>query len=145
MRLYLEPSILVKMFKNEQDSDKIIELLDLFDRKAEWSGFTLKWSLLEVARALKKDGKPEELISLDLDELGRHDIFFASVSDKMLEDAKNIITSYDVYASDALHVATFRFLDKSEKLEGFLCDDKHFNRLGNLIPVLKLNEIRLPP
>jgi len=96
-----------------------------------------------VARALRKDGKPEELISLNLDELRRHNIFFASVSDEMLEEAKVIVTSYDVYASDALHVATFRFLEKRDNLDGFLCDDRHHSRLKNMIPVLKLNEIGL--
>jgi len=79
LRFYLEPSVLVKAFKLEENSDKIIDVINLFDRKEGWHGFTSKWSLLEVARALRKDGKPEELISLNLDELRRHEIVFASV------------------------------------------------------------------
>jgi len=145
LRLYLEPSVLVKVFKLEENSDKMIDLINLFDKREGWCGFTSKWALLEVARALRKDGKPEKLISLNLDELRRHGIVFASVLDEMLEEAKAIVTSYDVYASDALHVATFKFLEKGEKLNGFLCDDRHYNRLRKMIPVLKLNEIRLPP
>jgi len=144
LRLYLEPSVLVKVFKVEDNSDKMIDLLSLFYRKEGWSGFTSKWSLLEVARALRKDGKPEELIFLNLDELRRHGIDFASVSDEILEEAKAIVASHDIYASDALHVATFRFLERGEKLVGFLCDDRHYDRLKRTVPVLKLNEIQLP-
>jgi len=144
LRLYLEPSVLVKAFKVEENSDKMIDLIDLFNRKMGWRGFTSKWSLLEIARALRKDGKPEELISLNLDELRRHRIVFTGVSDEILEEAKNIVASYDVYASDAIHVATFRFLERKERLNGFLCNDRHYNRLGNMLPVLKLYEIQFP-
>ena len=144
MRFYLEPSVLVKAFKLEENSDKIIDIINLFERKEGWYGFTSKWSLLEVARALRKDGKPEELISLNLDELRRHEIVFASVSDEMLEESKDIVTPYDVYASDALHVATFRFLERKERLDGFLCDDRHYHQLRKTVSVLKLNEIQLP-
>lgn len=61
-----------------------------------------------------------------------------------MEEAKAVITSYDVYASDALHVATFRFLERKKRLDGFLCDDRHYDQLRKIVPVLKLNEIRLP-
>jgi len=145
LKFYFEPSVLVKVFKLEENSDKMIDLINLFDRKEGWCGFTSKRSLLEVARALKKDGKPEALISLNLDEMKRHNIVFISVTDGMLEEAKAIVASYDVYASDALHISTFRFLERREGLDGFLCDDKHYDRLGKMAPVLKLDEMRLPP
>jgi len=50
-----------------------------------------------------------------------------------------------LYASDALHVSTFRFLERKERIDGFLCDDKHYSRLREMVPVLKLDEVRLPP
>jgi len=44
LRLYLEANVLVKVFKLEEDSDKIIELVSLFDRKEGWYGLTSKWA-----------------------------------------------------------------------------------------------------
>lgn len=48
MRLYLEPSVLVKVFKLEESSDKMLGLVGLLDRKEGWYGFTSKWSTLEL-------------------------------------------------------------------------------------------------
>ena len=143
MRLYLEPSVLVKIFKVEENSDKMINLIDLINEREEWAGYTSKWTLLEVARALRKDGKPKEVILLDLDELRRHKITFVSISDEILERAGAITASRDMYASDALHIATFESLER-EKLEGFLSDDKHYRRLREIVPVLRLRELALP-
>jgi len=69
LRLYLEPSVLVKLFKKERDSAKMIDLIGTIDSQGEWFACTSTWSTLEIARALRKDGKPKELIELDLREL----------------------------------------------------------------------------
>lgn len=61
--------MLVKLFKKEPDSTRMVDLLGAIDERRDWYGCTSRWSLLEVARALKKDGKPRELIELDLKEL----------------------------------------------------------------------------
>src|SRR5271157_3055988 len=106
MRLYLEPSILVKLFKNERDSDKVIEIVSMMDRDDTWSACTSSWSFLEVARALKKDGKPKELIELDLREMRSHRIEYKPVSPEILAEAERIIIKHNIYASDSLHAAT---------------------------------------
>jgi hypothetical protein len=74
LRLYLEPSVLVKLFKRAPDSGKMIDIVGAIDERRDWFACTSRWSLLEVARALKKDGKPKELIELNLKELRRHRI-----------------------------------------------------------------------
>ena len=141
MRLYLEPSILVKLFKREQDSAKMLEIIGAVDTEAEWFACTSALSTLEVARALKKDGKPKELIELDLKELRRHKISFVDVSRLILKKSENLIASRNIYASDAIHAATFDSISRKKPLDGMLSDDRHFERLRGLIKILRLQEM----
>ena len=100
-----------------------------------------RWSLLEVARALRKDGKPKELIELDLRELMRHKISLIEVTRKILSDSEIVVASHDIYASDALHVATYSHVARVKRLDAMLTDDKHFKRLGEIVKVLTLDEM----
>lgn len=144
MRLYLDSSILVKLFKMENDSDKAVEVVALLDKEKSWRGYTSSWSRLEIARALKKDGKPKELILLNLRELKRHRISFVKVSDNLLKEAEDLIATHNLYASDALHVVAFKTLETPAKLDGFLCDDAHFQRLQTLLRTISLSQITIP-
>ncbi|MFQ6135361.1 MAG: type II toxin-antitoxin system VapC family toxin [Nitrososphaerales archaeon] len=141
MRLYLEPSILVKMFKREEGSDKVTEVISSIDSRPEWVGHTSRWSFLEVARALRKDGKPKEMIELNLKELRSHRIRVDELTRRILSDAESLISSYDIYASDALHVATFRALERKGQLYHFLSDDRHYERLRNILPVIRVKDV----
>ena len=141
MRLYLEPSLLVKLFKKEPDSNRMIELQGTIDERRDWFACTSRWSLLEVARALRKDGKPKELIELDLRELVRHKISLIEVTRKILSDSEIVIASHDIYASDALHVATYSHVAKMKRLDAMLSNDTHFKRLGTIVNVLTLSEV----
>ena len=141
MRLYLEPSLLVKLFKKEPDSNRMIELQGTIDERRDWFACTSRWSLLEVARALRKDGKPKELIELDLRELMRHKISLIEVTRKILSDSEIVVASHDIYASDALHVATYSHVARVKRLDAMLTDDKHFKRLGEIVKVLTLDEM----
>jgi hypothetical protein len=53
----LEPSALVKLFKAETGSNQMIRLANILDRNPKWYGTSSRWSLLVVARALRKDHK----------------------------------------------------------------------------------------
>jgi len=147
MRLYLEPSVLVKLFKKEPDSARMVDLLGAIDERRDWFACTSRWSLLEVARALKKDGKPRELIELNLKELKRHRVSLIEVTRKILSDSEIVIASHDIYASDALHLATYSHVARLKRLDGMLSDDRHFQRLGTIVSVLTLREVSssLPP
>jgi predicted nucleic acid-binding protein len=141
LRLYLEPSVLVKLFKNERDSAKMTEVIGTIDSRREWFGCTSSWSALEVARALRKDDKPKELIELDLRELRRHRIIFVDVTRDILKQSEKIVASRNIYASDALHAATYVHVARKRSLDGMLSDDRHFQRLGSLMPILTLDDI----
>ncbi len=143
MRLYLEPSVLVKLFKKELDSEKMISVIGAIDERRDWFGCTSRWSLLEVARALKKDGKPKELIELNLKELRRHKILLMDVTRTILSDAERIVTLHNLYASDALHMATYSSTTSDKRLNAILTDDQHIRRLNGLIDVLNLSEISI--
>ena len=141
MRLYLEPSVLVKLFKKEPDSARMIDLVGAIDERREWFACTSRWSLLEVARALKKDGKPRELIELNLKELKRHRISFIEATRKILSNSEILIATHGIYASDALHVATYSSVARRKRLDAMLSDDRHFRRLGQIVNVLTLSEV----
>ena len=141
MRLYLEPTVLVKLFKREPDSGKMIDLVAAIDSGRDWFGCTSRWSLLEVARALKKDGKPKELIELNLKELRRHKIYFIDVTRSILSDCQDLLASHGIYDSDALHAATFASTTRTKQLDAMLSDDVHFKRLGGIVKVLTLNQV----
>lgn len=145
MRLYLEPSVLVKLFKREHDSEKLINIIGSINERRDWFGCTSKWSSLEVARALKKDGKPRELVELNLKELRRHEISFIDVTRTILSDAARMLALHNLYASDALHVATFTLVSRSRRLDAMLADDRHIQRLDGIVKVLNLNEISIKP
>ncbi|MDG6933784.1 MAG: PIN domain-containing protein [Nitrososphaerota archaeon] len=141
MRLYLEPSVLVKLFKREDDSDKMIEIISRIDKGGSWSACTSRWSFLEVARALKKDGKPKELIELNLREMRSHRVEYKPVSLEVLAEAERIVLEHNVYASDSVHAATYRNLKRASKLDVFLTDDKHFLRLRELVDPRTIRDI----
>lgn len=140
----MEPSVLVKLFKREQDSGKMIDLIATVDEEKPWFACTSRWSLLEVGRALRKDGKPKELVELNLKELMRHRITFLDVTRSVISQAQSILASNSIYASDALHAASYLSAAQHRHLEAMLSEDKHFRRLTRIIKVLTLNEVELP-
>ena len=139
----MEPSVLVKLFKKEDDSAKMLDIIEAIDRGTQWFACTSAWSPLEVARALRKDGKPKELIELNLKELRRHNISFVDVTRVILRKSESVISSRNIYASDALHAATFHSVSRAKSLDGMLSDDRHYDRLKNIVKVLTLKEISL--
>ena len=96
-----------------------------------------------MARALRKDGKTKEIVELDLRELRSHRITFVEVSDKILSDAERIIASTDLYAADAVHISTYRNVSKSSRLEGFLCEDTHYKRFKEKVPVRAVTDLEV--
>lgn len=121
----------------------MIALLQLADSEPNWRSFTSKWSILEVMRALRKDGKSQTLIELNIRELRRHKIALLDVGDEELKQAEKLLLAYNLYASDALHAATFMTNREREALSAVLCDDRHYDRLKDVISVQRLEQIRL--
>jgi predicted nucleic acid-binding protein len=132
----------VKLFKREQDSGEMIDLIAAVDKEKQWFACTSRWSLLEVARALRKDGKPKELTELNLKELMRHKITFIDVTRSVISQAQSILASRNIYASDALHVASYLGATQDRHLEAMLSDDKHFRRLADIVKILTLNDVK---
>lgn len=119
----------------------MLDLVAAIDSRREWFGCTSRWSTLEVARALKKDGKPRDLIELNLRELRRHRISLIDVTDRILSQSESILASRDIYASDALHAATFHDVTRKRPLDAMLSDDRHFQRIGDIVKVLTMREL----
>ncbi|MCS4539890.1 MAG: hypothetical protein HYU03_04275, partial [Thaumarchaeota archaeon] len=66
----------------------MIRLLAKIDKDESWSAHTSMWSALEVARALRKDGKPSEIVKIDLRELRTHRIEFEPVTNEILSSSE---------------------------------------------------------
>jgi len=94
-----------------------------------------------VARALRKDGKTKEIVELDLRELRSHRITFVPVSDKILSEAEKLVGATDLYAADAVHISTYRNLARRSRLEGFLCEDVHYERFKEQVPVRAIADL----
>jgi len=117
--------------------------MSLIDSSTKWYAATSRWSLLEVARALKKDGKTKEIIELDLRELRSHKIDFVPVSENILSMAEKLMASTSVFAADAVHVSTYRKTAQRSQLEGFLCEDLHYQRFKTQVPVKAIEDLKI--
>ena len=134
---------MVKLFKAEPGSDETIRLISTLDKDPKWYAASSRWSFLEVARALKKDRKTKEVIELDLRELRSHKISFLPVSDRIISDAENVVASTNTFAADAVHVCTYRDAVQRSRLDGFLCDDIHYERFKLQVPVKTIKDLNL--
>lgn len=119
----------------------MIRLVSILDKNPKWYGTSSRWSILEVARALRKDRKTKEIIELDLRELRSHRISFLPISDNVCSQAEKMIASTNTFAADAVHVCTYRETAQRSRLDGFLCDDTHYERFESQIPVKKISDL----
>ena len=109
MSEYLDASIIVKWFKREEDYSE--EALKLRNRVINFdTEFVMSYyGLLETVRALVKSNFPEEEIEDCFQNL--HDLYdigaLKNVNvDEVLFLAKDVEIELNLYASDALHVAS---------------------------------------
>jgi len=121
----------------------MIRLVSILDKDPKWYATSSRWSLLEVARALRKDRKTKEIIELDLRELHTHKISFVPVSDKICSDAEKVIAATDTFAADAVHVCTYWDMAQRAKLDGFLCDDTHYEKFKGQVPIKTIRDLEL--
>ena len=119
----------------------MIRLVSILDKDPKWYGASSRWSLLEVARALRKDRKTKAIIELDLRELHTHKISFIPVSDKICSEAEKIIASSNTFAADAVHLCTFDDTSQHSRLDGFLCDDIHYEKFKGRVPVKTISDL----
>lgn len=92
---------------------------------------------------MKKEGKPKELIELDLREMRSHRVEYRPVSPEVLAEAERIVAEHNVYASDSVHAVTYRNLERTSKSDVFLTDDKHFLRLRGLVNPTTVRDIAI--
>lgn len=96
-----------------------------------------------MARALRKDHKTKEIIELDLRELRSHKIAFLPVSDRIISAAESVIASTNTFAADAVHVCTYKDVARHSRLDGFLCDDTHYERFKPQVPVKTIADLKM--
>ena len=108
MKVYLETSSLVKLYRNEQESDDVIKLIESFlEGRIELC--TSAISRLELVRGLTKGGLDEVTISrtdADLQVYAARGLIVLPVSESILECAISHIKINHLGAIDALHLAS---------------------------------------
>jgi len=137
VKVYLESSALWNLYYGEPGAD----LIEFCFNESEIICFSSEWSSLELARGIQKRVNQEEItqiegenlrkfIEVDLQTLvSKRHLFLLAISHENIEQAKNYIHTYNLYSSDALHLATA----VQEGTKGMLVDDYHFNRLNRQI------------
>lgn len=134
---YLESSALWNLYYNEVGSSLVESCLD----HSQFQCISSHWSHLEITRGIKKRENQDELSSTEADQLqlfidtdlksleNKKKLILEQVTSENLQLAKRIIKDYNMYASDALHLATALNLN----CEVILVDDYHFKRLDTAL------------
>lgn len=133
IRIYLESSALWNLYYNEIGAELVEKCLT--DEHLECTSSI--WSQLEIARGINKRKNQKEITAKEAENLlifietdiqrmiNKKLITFFTIKEEQINLAKQLIREYNLYSSDALHVATAI----EENCRGVVVDDYHFKRL----------------
>jgi predicted nucleic acid-binding protein len=139
IKLYLESSALWNLYYEETGAELVEHCLD----NPQLTCISSIWSQLEMERGIKKRENQKEITSEETENLR---VFIETdgkrlVSKKQLETipiveeyiltAKRLIHEHNLFASDALHLASAIL----QGCKGILVDDYHFKRLNKKIEI----------
>jgi len=139
IKLYLESSALWNLYYEETGAELVEHCLD----NPQLTCISSIWSQLEMERGIKKRENQKEITSEEAENLR---VFIETdgkrlVSKKQLETipiveeyiltAKRLIHEHNLFASDALHLASAIL----QGCKGILVDDYHFKRLNKKIEI----------
>ena len=135
--IYLEASALWDLFYGEPGDHNVQFCIESDDIQCHSS----IWSHLEIYRGINKRINQDEIteeegyhlrlfIDQYLDEARENsEIIHQPVSKNVIQNAKELMLVYNLYAADAVHLATAIIHD----CPFILVDDHHFTRLENLL------------
>lgn len=134
MRIYLDATVFYQTYAPHENSRTEDWIMD--DLIPEFGGLTSQWTLLEVARALKKQVNLELLLEsdarklmdvllVDMLEMQSADILLLEpISLADIINSRQLIDELNLYAADALHYHTAR----SRKATVLVSHDAHLLR-----------------
>jgi len=137
IKCYLESSSLWNLYYEEQGSEMVEYCLE----NSQFDCISSIWSQLEIERGIKKRENQEEITSNEAEQLqlfidtdikmlvNKKKLSLEKIDDNYILNAKKFIRQYNLYASDALHLATATILS----CKMILVDDYHFKRLDEKI------------
>ncbi|MFX1251453.1 MAG: type II toxin-antitoxin system VapC family toxin [Promethearchaeota archaeon] len=145
IKIFLESSALWNLYYDEEGAS----LVEFCLNQDMLSCCSSSWSPLELHRGIKKRLNQQEIsfkeaenlrlfIEADLQLLiSKKKIYLIPVSQEIINRAKEYIHLYNLYASDALQLATANI----DNCRGMLVDDYHFKRLDKRIKTEQGQEI----
>jgi len=137
IKVYLESSALWNLYYEEKGS----ELVEYCLNQPQFECLTSIWSQLEIERGIKKRENQNELTSEEAENLqifietdnsqliNKKKLTISPILDDYIVTAKKYIRNYNLYASDALHLASATI----RRCKSILVDDYHFKRLDTSI------------
>ena len=137
IKCYLESSSLWNLYYEEQGSEMVEYCLE----NSQFDCISSIWSQLEIERGIKKRENQEEITSNEAEQLqlfidtdikrlvNKKKLSLEKIDDNYILNAKKFIRQYNLYASDALHLATATILS----CKMIIVDDYHFKRLDEKI------------
>ncbi|HUU79322.1 MAG TPA: type II toxin-antitoxin system VapC family toxin [candidate division Zixibacteria bacterium] len=136
---YLESSALWNLYYEEEGS----ELVEYCLNNSQFKCKSSIWSQMEIIRGIKKRENQEEISSDEAEKLelfietdlknleNKKKITMEEITNEEILLAKRFIRRYNLYASDALHLAT----TITKNCQVIIVDDYHFKRLDNTIMI----------
>ena len=137
IKLYLESSALWILYYEEIGA----ELVEYCLENPRIDCITSVWSRLEIERGIKKRENQKEILPEEAENLrifieadskriiSKKQLIAIPIEEKYILTARRFITEYNLYASDALHLASGILQD----CIGLIVDDYHFKRLDKII------------
>ena len=115
-RIYLDTSVYVKHFKNEEGSDKLRRIIQIAQKNTLLKVFMSLWTINESINAIDKNyfqtsAEREKIIATILDTNRIYlqtypNILFVPLTSSIIRDSIQLIISSHISAGDALHVQT---------------------------------------
>lgn len=139
IKIYLESSALWNLYYEEKGGRLVEQCLE----NQQLTCISSIWSQLELERGIKKRENQEEInakeaeylrvfITTDCKRLiSKKQLLIIPIIEEYILMAKKFIQEYNLYASDALHLATAVLQD----CKGILVDDYHFKRLNKKVEI----------
>jgi predicted nucleic acid-binding protein len=133
---YIDSSVAVKWFKEgEEGREEALALLESARTKVK-ELVASEWLILEVVRALVKDGVPKDLIEkccFVVEEFFSCEVMKKVSVSGVVEQAKDLEIELNLHAADAVHLATAL----STGCEALWTEDEHLHNAGVKMYCLK--------
>jgi predicted nucleic acid-binding protein len=151
-RVYLDTSVYLKYFKQEEGSDTVKRVIRIAEKNNSLKIFMSFWTINECITAIDKNFYQKKLVTNEqrdkiiatilatsMNSMQTYpNIQFVPVTSKIVKDSTSLIRSLHISADDALHVHTAM----KQRCKYFIFHDRHLrNRVTNSIQDMTMVDV----